>query len=153
TTLKWRPFQLGFQLLVLGSLTRPDHPDRRIMDLLWFPTGGGKTEAYLWLIVFSLLPRRLREGKPDQGAGTGAMMRYTLRLLTIDQFQRAARSIMALEHTRRTQGAQLLGAEPFSIGLWVGGGATPNTIKDAKKQIAKDQNPTPRQLTDCPCCG
>jgi len=152
-SLKWRPFQLGFQLLVLGSLTKTDHPDREIMDLLWFPTGGGKTEAYLWLIVFGLLHRRLREGKPDQGAGTGAMMRYTLRLLTIDQFQRAARSIMALEHTRRMVGAELLGTEPFSIGLWVGGGATPNSIKDAKKQIAKDQNPTPRQLTDCPCCG
>lgn len=152
-SLRWRPFQLGFQLLVLSSLTKSDHPDREIMDLLWFPTGGGKTEAYLWLIVFSLLHRRLREDRPDQGAGTGALMRYTLRLLTIDQFQRAARSIMALEHTRRTVGSDLLGTEPFSIGLWVGGGATPNSIRDARGQIAKDQNPTPRQVTDCPRCG
>jgi hypothetical protein len=152
-SLRWRPFQLGFQLLVLSSLTKSDHPEREIMDLLWFPTGGGKTEAYLWLINFSLLHRRLREGRPDQGAGTGALMRYTLRLLTIDQFQRATRSIIALEHTRRTVGIDLLGSEPFSIGLWVGGGATPNSISDAKRQIAKDQNPTPRQVTDCPRCG
>lgn len=150
--LGWRPFQLGFQLLVLGSLTRTNDPDREIMDLLWFPTGGGKTEAYLWLIAFTLLHRRLREGRPDNGAGTGAMMRYTLRLLTIDQFQRAARSIIALEHVRREVGEELLGREPFSIGLWVGGGATPNKIKDVDNPM-RDTNPTPRQLIDCPCCG
>lgn len=150
--LNWRPFQLGFQLLVLASLTEPDHDEREIMDLLWFPTGGGKTEAYLWLVAFTLLYRRLRAGRPDDGAGTGAMMRYTLRLLTIDQFQRATRSVMALEYLRREHGPDLLGQEPFSIGLWVGGGATPNRIADVDNPM-KDTNPTPRQLVKCPCCG
>jgi Helicase conserved C-terminal domain len=150
--LNWRPFQLGFQLLVLRSLTEPGHAEREIMDLLWFPTGGGKTEAYLWLVAFTLLHRRLRSDRPDDGAGTGALMRYTLRLLTIDQFQRATRSIMALEHLRRQHGPDLLGHEPFSVGLWVGGGATPNRIADVGNPM-KDTNPTPRQLVKCPCCG
>ena len=88
--LVWRPFQLGFALLSLESIANPDSPDRETMDLLWFPTGGGKTEAYLLLTAFTIFLRRLRaEGEPH-GAGVTTFMRYTLRLLTIQQFERAA---------------------------------------------------------------
>jgi hypothetical protein len=150
--LVWRPFQLGFQLLTLASLADRKHADRRIMDLLWFPTGGGKTEAYLGLIAFTLFHRRLASDTPDDGAGVAVLMRYTLRLLTIQQFQRAATLICACEHLRRTQKLGL-GTVPFSIGLWVGSAATPNLIREAAEKLHPGSgDPTPRQLVTCPVC-
>jgi hypothetical protein len=156
----WRPFQLGFQLLSLESLATPSHPHRSVMDLLWFPTGGGKTEAYLALTGFILFYRRLQPGAaPDDGDGVAVLMRYTLRLLTIQQFQRAAALVLACEHIRRgkqrpaAEKELALGDVPFSIGLWVGGGATPNDFGTAKQALAGAQsNSTPRQLVNCPAC-
>jgi hypothetical protein len=155
--LRWHPFQLGFQLLVLPSLVDRSSADREIMDLLWFPTGGGKTEAYLALTAFLLFFRRLKYGA-DHGAGTSVFMRYTLRLLTIQQFQRAAALILACEAVRRGDervtdaSTPALGEAPFSIGLWVGGGATPNTYKKAKEALRDGGSSTPRQLQRCPRC-
>jgi hypothetical protein len=156
--LYWRPFQLGFQLLAFESLATTNHPDRELMDLLWFPTGGGKTEAYFGLIAFILFHRRLRHpDEPDKGAGTAVLMRYTLRLLTIQQFQRATRLICACEYVRKRESEKTAGAKlgetAFSIGLWVGGGATPNTVEEARRTISKDENPTAKQVTSCPCCN
>ncbi|MBK8979630.1 MAG: DNA/RNA helicase [Planctomycetes bacterium] len=149
--LTWRPFQLGFQLLALSSLADRRHPDREVMDLLWFPTGGGKTEAYLGLAAFLLFHRRIRQdGDPDAGAGTAMIMRYTLRALTIQQFQRAAALVLACECLRRRKTADY-GEQPFSIGLWVGGGATPNTVKEAA-EIKEGSDCDHRQLRSCPCC-
>jgi hypothetical protein len=150
-SLEWRPFQLGFQLLVIPSLARREHPDRGTMDLLWFPTGGGKTEAYLGLIAFLLFYRRLRGDDPARGAGVAALMRYTLRLLTIQQFQRAATLIAACEHIRRGNALELGQAE-FSLGLWVGSGATPNSVADAAERLRGSSDSTPCQLTNCPVC-
>ncbi|MBD5641623.1 MAG: DNA/RNA helicase [Desulfovibrio sp.] len=156
----WRPFQLGFILLAAPSTLRPGEPDqgwiasRRIMDLLWFPTGGGKTEAYLGLIALLLFQRRLRNpDNPDAGAGVAAIMRYTLRLLTTQQFMRASALIFACESLRR-QNESLLGKTPFSIGLWVGENATPNKIREARQALAGNAAyPTPAQLVNCPACG
>jgi hypothetical protein len=158
--LEWRPFQLAFQLLGIPGLVHPAAEDgspsreRQIMDLLWFPTGGGKTEAYLGLIAFLLLFRRLREGdEPDRGAGVAAIMRYTLRLLTVQQFERASRMVLACEHLRREahrRGDASLGETPFSIGLWVGGDATPNLIQTARESEYEARKA--RQLTRCPAC-
>ncbi len=150
--LTWRPFQIAFILLALESLADPAHPDRGVMDLLWFPTGGGKTEAYLGLIAFLLFHRRLRHDLPDQGAGTAAIMRYTLRALTIQQFQRAAGLVLACEQLRRELKNKRFGGVPFSIGLWVGGGATPNSVKEAAN-LPPDSSCDHRQLSNCPCCG
>src|SRR5262249_22017595 len=130
TSLTWRPFQLAFQLLVLASLAARADVDRDTMDLLWFPTGGGKTEAYLALTAFIIVLRRLRSSKQDDGAGVAVLMRYTLRLLTIQQFQRAAAMICACELLRRrgaqrTEATPYLGEVPIGIGLWVGAAATP----------------------------
>lgn len=155
--LTWRPFQLGFQLLTLESLANPLHADRNTMDLLWFPTGGGKTEAYLGLVAFVLFYRRLSETDPAAGAGTSVIMRYTLRLLTIQQFQRAAALICASEYMRRghecpTESRPRFGEQPFSIGLWVGGGATPNSVKEAADRLGANDDPTPCQLKACPAC-
>jgi len=155
--LTWRPFQLAFQLLVLASLAARSHGDRETMDLLWFPTGGGKTEAYLALSAFMIILRRLRATKQDDGAGVAVLLRYTLRLLTIQQFQRAAAMICACEFLRRrgearVEGVPDLGTVPISIGLWVGAAATPLTLRDALNRPPGDPS-APEQLTTCPCCG
>src|SRR5437588_8238362 len=112
-SLVWRPFQIGFQLLVLSSLAGRDNSGREVVDLLWFPTGGGKTEAYLALTAFSIFLRRLRGG--NTGGGTVVITRYTLRLLTAQQFQRAAALICACELIRRENEAAM-GDEPLTIG-------------------------------------
>lgn len=129
---RWRPFQLAFLLTTLVSTIDEDDQHRDRVDLIWFPTGGGKTEAYLGLIALLLVWRRLRY--PGAGGGTAVLMRYTLRLLTAQQFQRAARMILALELIRRDNPGEL-GEEPFSVGLWVGGGASPNRCKDAQQIV------------------
>jgi hypothetical protein len=127
----WYPFQLAFILLNLPSIARLDHPDRSenpdaVADLLWFPTGGGKTEAYLGLTAFTLAIRRLQgtvEGRSGEN-GVAVLMRYTLRLLTLQQFQRATTLICACEFLRRqaeAHGDHRWGKTPFRIGLWVGG--------------------------------
>jgi len=155
--LTWHPFQLGFQLLVLSSLVSRESPDRGIMDLLWFPTGGGKTEAYLALTAFVLFLRRMRDGG-EQACGTAVLMRYTLRLLTVQQFQRAAALILACEAIRRGEehvtaaATPSLGPTAFSIGMWVGSGATPNSYKDAAAALKNSGGATPRQLPRCPRC-
>ena len=159
-SLEWRPFQLGFILLAAASVADRQHPDRRMMDLLWFPTGGGKTEAYLALIAFLAFYRRLSFGtRPDAGSGVAAVMRYTLRLLTTQQFARAASVLLACEAIRRgrIQGTgdsgRDLGRTAFSIGLWVGGEAVPNKVRDAAGALSgSPDQPTPRQLVHCPAC-
>ena len=149
--LVWRPFQLAFQLMTLPSLADGTHPDRQVMDLLWFPTGGGKTEAYLGLIATILFLRRLWPQTPLDGIGTAVIMRYTLRTLTAQQFERAAALVCACECLRRSAAAEL-GNEPFSIGLWVGSDATPNRVADAVQRDADDHSDH-RQLVNCPACG
>lgn len=155
--LRWRPFQLGFVLLALESSIDPRHDDRGVMDLLWFPTGGGKTEAYLALIALVAFFRRLSAREADQGAGVAVIMRYTLRLLTTQQFVRAAAMICACEAIRSgrivSPDAGRLGQQPFSIALWVGEGATPNSRKLAFDSWNDPSKASPPQLLACPCCG
>ncbi len=127
----WRPFQLAFLLTVMESVIREDDEFRDVLDLIWFPTGGGKTEAYLGLIAFLILWRRLKYGRV--GAGTVAFMRYTLRLLTRQQFERAARMICALELIRREDAR--LGEGAITVGIWVGRESTPNTFAQATKAV------------------
>ncbi len=156
----WRPFQIAFILLNLPGIARTESNDRNLVDLLWFPTGGGKTEAYLGLTAFTLALRRLRgeiNGMKGDG-GVTVIMRYTLRLLTTQQFQRATALICACEDLRR-RNPQKWGKRPFQIGLWVGAGATPNNITDAEEVLTKLRNGidvregNPVQLPFCPWCG
>ena len=167
----WRPFQLAFLLLSIPSLTDPMHPDRvkpveSYADLLWFPTGGGKTEAYLGVAAFTMAIRRLQGklGGYDGSRGLAVIMRYTLRLLTLQQFQRATALICAMEKLRRdafVQGDESLGIEPFTIGLWVGNKVTPGTTEESHFAIQalrdsgknKAGRTSPLQLTSCPWCG
>ena len=150
----WRPFQLGFILSTLASIVDELSPDRDQVDLLWFPTGGGKTEAYLGLVAFTIFHRRLVLG--DAGAGTAVITRYTLRLVTAQQFQRTATMICAAELVRRHSGG-LFGSSIISLGLWVGGSNTPNTYKDAVQllaQLCDGESPNQSfQIDLCPWCG
>ena len=160
----WRPFQLAFLLTTMTGVVDGEHPDRTVVDLLFFPTGGGKTEAYLGLAAFTMVLRRLRDPS-IHSAGLSVIMRYTLRLLTLDQLGRAATLICALEMERQNDVATL-GAWPFEIGLWVGQKATPNVMgKKGDKNCYSARSrtiaflnddrrkPSPIPLENCPWCG
>lgn len=161
----WRPFQLAFMLLSIPALAAPRHADRTkpidaYADLLWFPTGGGKTEAYLGLAAFCMAIRRLQGslGGLDASRGLAVVMRYTLRLLTLQQFQRATTLMCAMEALRRAD-AKTWGASPFTIGLWVGQRVTPNDTEasheaiEAERTGKRPSGSSPAQLTACPWCG
>ena len=151
---EWRPFQIAYVLLNLPGIADASHDDREVADLLWFPTGGGKTEAYLGLVAFVILLRRIRD---SSAMGVAVIMRYTLRLLTIQQFERASMLMCSLETVRKDNPD--LGNRSFSIGLWVGAGATPNSVAEARTSLKKLamgqdlQEKNPVQLTQCPWCG
>ena len=167
---QWRPFQLAFVLLNMSGLVKRNHPDRETADLLFFPTGGGKTEAYLGLAAFIIAYRRLT-GSGVLGAGVSVIMRYTLRLLTLDQLARAAGVVCALELMRTDaanvdgQGRRLLGDWPIEIGLWVGSDASPNRLGGRGKsdettavgRVRRFRNGrdkrAPAPLKACPWCS
>jgi hypothetical protein len=170
----WYPFQLAFILLNLPGITDLHHAERTneteaTADLLWFPTGGGKTEAYLGLTAYTIGLRRLQgeiEGRSGEH-GVAVLMRYTLRLLTLQQFQRASTLICSCESIRRDHlkaGDRQWGVEPFRVGLWVGQRTTPNTTGQSEESIKQDHghyskgsmaagSGSPAQLKNCPWCG
>lgn len=151
----WRPFQLAFVLMNLKSMSQKNSDERSIVDLIWFPTGGGKTEAYLGLSAYTIFIRRIKD---KNNAGTAILMRYTLRLLTSQQYERAAAMICACDVIRK-EFEDKLGKERISIGLWVGDSTTPNTMKkavSAYKKIYKDgsvSENSPIVILKCPWCG
>ncbi len=153
----WRAFQLAFILLNLDGIFKIKGDENWIkrnewVDLVWFPTGGGKTEAYLGLIALTIINRRkLHNG---EGGGVASIMRYTLRLLTMQQFQRATLVIMALELIRRWN-LYNLGGEPITIGLWVGDNSLPNKTEDLITEFGKLNNNRPNKIpfSNCPWCG
>ena len=166
----WRPFQLAFILVNLAGLSDRTHKDREIADLLFFPTGGGKTEAYLGLAAFVIALRRLK-GSGVLGAGVAVIMRYTLRLLTLDQLSRAAGVVCALELMRTDaanvdeKGRRQLGDWPIEIGLWVGSDASPNRLgrkgdadqttavgRVRRYKLGQDKR-APAPLKACPWCA
>jgi hypothetical protein len=164
---RWHAFQLAFLLLNLPGIADPKDPNRETVDLLFFPTGGGKTEAYLGLAAFAMVLRRLRHSGDHgfAGAGVSVIMRYTLRLLTLDQLSRAAGLVCALELERECDKVRY-GEWPFEIGLWVGKAATPNLLGrkgDGRQDVARTKvrqfkndpkgKPSPIPLEVCPWCS
>lgn len=150
----WRAFQIAFLLISLRGICEPGSPDRDLVDLIWFPTGGGKTEAYLGLTAFTVFFNRLAALQP---AGADVIMRYTLRLLTAQQFQRAGLLFCAMEHVRARARVDL-GDREFRLGMWVGGDATPNNRADARAALARLQrdpqhSENPFVLLKCPWCN
>lgn len=184
SVMKWRPFQLAFILMSLESTAKPTK-EREICDTIWFPTGGGKTEAYLGLAAFCLAYRRRISPRDSDGSrsgdGTAVISRYTLRLLTIQQFRRALKMVVACEVLRCAATQQneagwlppewlrepghMWGHSPFSLGLWVGGTVTPNQMRGAGyrdfgpgainllTRPAQSDESDPAQILQCPCCG
>lgn len=181
TEYKWRSFQLAFILLNVDAFVKPDQNDNtvedvfgtgwpernEISDLVWFPTGGGKTEAYLGIIAFTIALRRFTKG--GQAYGTTVLMRYTLRMLTLQQFQRATMLIFALDVIRKDNfslpGNLSLGNERITIGLFVGGDSLPNYWSQGEKSMVNELKKisnfvennqsisTNLPFTDCPWCG
>lgn len=158
----WRAFQIAFLLMSLEGVYDGKSDDREIVDLIWFPTGGGKTEAYLAVMAFYMFHERLlidTQGNEPKRDGTNVLMRYTLRMLTTQQFQRAASLICAMEYLRCNQMSHMMGAIPgkrFSLGLWIGGDGSPNTIRESKVQLTSfrrgETEGNPLILTECPWC-
>jgi hypothetical protein len=181
TEYKWRSFQLAFILLNVDAFVKPDvndntvkdvfgtgWPERNeIADLVWFPTGGGKTEAYLGIIAFAIAFRRFTQD--EKGYGTTVLMRYTLRMLTLQQFQRATMLICALDVIRKDKFSIpnnfSLGNERITIGLFVGSDSLPNYWNQGEKSMINEltkisesiQNQqsisTNLPFTTCPWCG
>jgi len=157
----WRPFQLAFILLNLDGIYQKENDPKwearnELVDLVWFPTGGGKTEAYLGIIALTIINRR-RSNKTGSG-GTTAIMRYTLRLLATQQFQRATRVIMALDLIRFWEiDGYNLGNDAIDIGLYVGGDALPNNLDDLVDECQKAQANgfanSKIPISQCPWCG
>jgi hypothetical protein len=169
---KYRPFQLAFFILSLEEMVNPEkRQQKNTVDLIWFPTGGGKTEAYLAVTAFTIAYRRINNDL--NFGGTSVIMRYTLRLLTAQQFERASRLISSLEFLRKQKEFKndLKDGEgnEITIGLWVGQASTPNTIQEANKlldgekygmeaEAQKGNNGDPHkynefQISSCPWCG
>jgi hypothetical protein len=158
----WRAFQIGFFLMSLDGVINGTSADREVVDLIWFPTGGGKTEAYLAVMAFYMFHQRLliqADRQALQRDGTNVLMRYTLRMLTTQQFQRAASLVCAMEFLRRNPTTHTLGDIPgirFSVGLWLGSSASPNTKRQAQSEIeafrAERIRGNPLILTECPWC-
>jgi hypothetical protein len=159
---KWRAFQIAFLLMSLAGTVDLRSPDREVVDLIWFPTGGGKTEAYLAVMAFYMFHQRLLMADGDTAPrrdGTNVLMRYTLRMLTTQQFQRAASLICAMEFLRRRpqlHGMASIAGQRFSLGLWIGGDGSPNKIDSARIELNEfrrgDIKGNPLVLTECPWC-
>ncbi|MGX5852440.1 hypothetical protein ACWKW6_02300 [Dyadobacter jiangsuensis] len=176
---RWRSFQLAFVLLNVDAFIRPAPGDNTVLDifgtgwperneladLVWFPTGGGKTEAYLGIIAFTIAYRRFTK-QPAISGGTTILMRYTLRLLTLQQFQRATLLICALEVIRKERfrlSGYSLGEERITIGLFVGKSSLPNRWTQMHEEITSISNQlkdsggraikTVLPHTECPWCG
>lgn len=160
---RWRPFQLAFSLMVIPDLeTETDsHTDSDLVDLIWFSTGGGKTEAYMLVTAYELIRRRVRFGSKEKGLGTGVITRYTLRFLTADQFLRTVSLVCALEKVR-IDNQRILGensnSDAFTVGLFIGQDNSYGRINEAEKAI-KDLNKNPKNVvhrfpvTECSECG
>src|SRR5450756_361804 len=162
----WFTFQLAFVLMQIPLLTDPAAVRRSgklaAAQLLFFTTGGGKTEAYLGLAAYAFAIRRRQavietpDGPLDGRAGVTVLMRYTLRLLTAQQFQRATALVCAAELARLSD-EDTWGGEPFLIGLWVGTDVSPKRYDEAEKQIERANmggyRPAVLQVQRCPWCG
>lgn len=184
----WYPFQLAFVLLSVESIVNPRSQFRDVCDLIWVPTGAGKTEAYLAAVAFALAYRRRRalghNSHGDRtGSGVSVIARYTLRLLTIQQFRRIISLVTACELLRSAnpEGSSAVGWRPracqsdenfiwgtsaFSAGLWVGGEVTPNRLEDGwggdgpilgaisiLKGSQGAKSGEPAQVLSCPACN
>lgn len=165
----WRAFQIAFLLLGLPDLVEDGSEYSDLVDLIWFPTGGGKTEAYLALASFLMFYERIRTDCTDDSRsrdGVNVIMRYTLRLLTTQQFQRASSLICSMEYIRNQEAGSAYGPRmdlnggEFGLGLWIGSASSPNTNRDACAKLKKYREALPRTYDDknpinireCPWC-
>lgn len=146
----WRLFQLVFivrNLPVLAAREWTDVNASEDVEVLWFPTGGGKTEAFLGLLITALFFDRLR----DRQEGTTGLLRLPLRLLSLQQFQRVVRIVAVADQVRQ----RTVGGKEFSVGYWIGQGGSPNKV-EPKEGAEWEQDPSAcqkyRKVRQCPYC-
>ncbi|MCW8916516.1 MAG: helicase-related protein, partial [Magnetovibrio sp.] len=172
---EWRLFQIAFILAHIPTLASriPSYSsyfdakrDEETASLLYFATGGGKSEAFFGVLIFSLFLDRLRGKK----FGVSALLRYPLRLLTVQQARRLFRTLVYAEIIRIE--ANVSGVA-FQLGFWVGASNTPNRLNDSRLEpIPFDTDPAAsdedkaetnldylkarrglNKIPVCPCCG
>lgn len=149
---RWHLFQIVFIVSQLPILAARHHPELASdgdedVDVLWFAAGGGKTEAFLGLILWQALFDRLR----GKDFGVAAVVRFPLRLLAFQQLERMARALAAADLLRQREG---IGGTPFSLGYYVGGTQTPNRIDDERhaRYVRLGLESRDRRITVCPYC-
>lgn len=143
---QWRLFQLVFIVSELRDLLRRD-PERGPSGdpeptVLWFPTGGGKTEAYLGLVLLHAFWDRLR-GKPY---GVTAIAKFPLRMLSIQQFSRVSAVFEHAERIRQ-EASELEGrrGDPFSVGYYAG---SSNSLNLLDFPVSRDRHGKPTSWTN-----
>lgn len=151
---RWRLFQIVFIVSQLPGLAAREHTELfadgdNSVDILWFAAGGGKTEAFLGLILWQAFFDRLR----GKRFGTAALVRFPLRLLAFQQLQRLGRAL-AMAEVLRSREADLGGAR-FSMGYFVGQSVTPNSIDNEThaRFLARGVDPRYQRIPDCPFCS
>ena len=168
----WRLFQIVFIVSMLAEAVRSEYredaslsaADLEVANLLYFPTGGGKTEAFLGITVFTMFFDRLR----GKNQGITAFLKYPLRLLAVQQLDRVLTIIMKANKVRK-ESAALREMTEFRVGFYVGNNNTPNKI-DIKERLSsrggqqqdldlilesdpETLNEYYRFIDTCPCCG
>lgn len=158
----WRLFQIVFIVSMIPDIAACDRDlmpdDEKVkthlsdMALLYFPTGGGKTEAFLGVLVFNLFFDRHR----GKSCGVTSILRYPLRLLSVQQVQRLANVLAKAELIRRAD-KEICGTECFSLGYFVGDNNTPNEMSAKEyaryREMNQAQRDEHRVLDVCPFCG
>lgn len=168
----WRLFQIVFIVSMIGEVIRNEYmeddslayADLDVANLLYFPTGGGKTEAFLGITVFAMFFDRFR-GKTH---GITAFLKYPLRLLAVQQLDRVLTIVMQANIIRK-QNLEIASTTEFRVGFYVGKDNTPNKISTHEKLSSRggrqknldlllesDQetlNEYYRFIDTCPCCG
>lgn len=168
----WRLFQIVFIVSMIGEVIHSEYRDDAsltyadidVANLLYFPTGGGKTEAFLGITVFAMFFDRLR-GKTQ---GITAFLKYPLRLLAVQQLDRILAIVMQANVVRQ-ENIELALATEFRVGFYVGKDNTPNKISKNEKLSSRGErqqnldlllesdqdtlNEYYRFIDKCPCCG
>lgn len=159
---KWRLFQIVYIVSLIPDIAAcdpnllPEYKKRQTtlneVSLLYFPTGGGKTEAFLGVLVYNLFFDRYR-GKE---CGVTSIARYPLRLLSIQQVQRMA-NILAQAELIRREDLAIAHTEKFALGYFVGDANTPNKIKvkdlETYRKSSQTEMDKKRIIDICPFCG
>lgn len=148
---QWRAFQLTYIVCSIpGIISKNNHNE---CDVIHIPTGGGKTEAYLGLVIFSIFYERII----GHIMGTTAIVKFPLRMLSVQQMERVVQKVVIAEEVRKEHNIE---GDPFTLGFYVGNSTEfpnktfeeMNAIKEKEKQFGPNSVPG-KLIKECPLCG